>query len=136
MPALKPFVPVKSQDQTLTLIQSNLSTALAPALANPLAGGRSIQATFGATYTDTLITHNLGSGAKVRFLVGYTSTPGLSIWVSSKPSPVPAEMIYLQISTVGAQVISLPFGGTPTLSLAPVKLSSPVVVTLFFYNDS
>ena len=116
MPALPPFIPVKSQDQTLTLIQGNLSKALAPALANPLLGGVYVTVTFPKANTDQLVTHGLGSASKVAWLVGPVSTPA-SVLLSSNNgnsglNPKPANQILLQ-STVAGLTVGLYFFNAP-----------------------
>jgi hypothetical protein len=117
------FQPIQTNDSILTRIQANISSAFQQ-IKIALFGGQTVTATFSATFTDTLVTHNLGSGAGVSFLVGSSSTAGAVPFISATKSPSPSQTIYLQLVTQSS--------GTSTTA---TTLTTPVTVTMYFFNN-
>jgi len=105
VPALPPFVPVKSPDQTLTLIQSNVAKSLGPVLANTLLCGTYVSVKFTKSSTDQLVTHGLGNATNVAWIVCQSPAQAVGFSIGLSPNngnpganPNPAYQILLRSS--------------------------------------
>ena len=116
-------MPIHTEDQVQRRIQENIKTFSDQFVGNPTLNGNVVKAVFNATYTDTIISHGLGSGAGVSFHQGSSNSPGASVFTSATKSPAPDQTIFLQL-TNAAQ-------GTST---TPATLQTPATVTLYFFN--
>jgi hypothetical protein len=122
MPPITPFVPLQSNDSFMQRLQAGIKAFAQQLVGNPVLSGNVVTATFNATFTDTLVTHNLGNGTNVAYLHGSSTQNGALTFISTKKSPTPAQTIYLQVTTEGSADTTIE------------KFDPPLQITLYFFN--